>query len=199
MFCKIFIIITIMAMEVILSLILGISLSAACGFRIFVPLLIMSIASLAGHLSLNPGFQWIGTYPALIAFALATALEIAAYYIPWLDNLLDSIAIPASIVAGIIVSASCFSGMSPFLKWVLVVVAGGGSAALVQGLTVVARGISSLTTRGGTNAYLSSAEALGSAALSIMAIVVPLIVAVIIIFLIYFSIKMLLFKPRVSS
>ena len=40
-----------------LSLLLGIGLSAACGFRVFVPLLIMSLASQNGPLALAPGFE----------------------------------------------------------------------------------------------------------------------------------------------
>lgn len=187
-----------MSTEIILSIILGVSLSAACGFRVFVPLLIMSIASLAGHLTLNPGFQWIGSYPALIAFAVATVLEIAAYYIPWLDNILDSIAIPAAFVAGVIVSASCISGMSPFLKWALAVIAGGGSAAVVQGFTTVTRGISTITTKGGGNAYISTVEVVSSAVLSVLAIAVPVIVVAVVIFLVYFSIRMLIFRPKIS-
>src|ERR1051325_11169062 len=86
--------------ETVLSICLGIGLSAACGFRIFVPLLVMSIAAMSGHLALSPGFQWIATYPALLTFAVATAVEIAGYYIPWVDHALDTLATPASIVAG---------------------------------------------------------------------------------------------------
>ena len=56
-------------MDTILSVCLGIGLSAACGFRVFVPLLVMSIANLSGHLTLAHGFDWIGTYPALITFS----------------------------------------------------------------------------------------------------------------------------------
>lgn len=74
-------------METLLGLMIGIGLSAACGFRVFVPLPGMSIAALSGYLSLSPEFEWIGTWPALIAFATATVLEIAAYYIPWVDNI----------------------------------------------------------------------------------------------------------------
>src|SRR5947209_5055832 len=96
----------------LLSICLGIGLSAACGFRVFVPLLVMSIASLSGHLSLAPGFAWIGTYPALLTFAVATILEIAGYYIPWLDHALDILASPAAIVAGTVATASVVTGMS---------------------------------------------------------------------------------------
>src|SRR5215469_6263095 len=98
-------------MELLLSLCVGIGLSAACGFRVFVPLLIMSIAAKTGHLTLVPSFQWIGSDIALWTFAIATVLEIGAYYIPWLDNLLDVIATPAAITAGTIVTASMVGGM----------------------------------------------------------------------------------------
>src|SRR5436190_19684327 len=133
-------------MEIFLSLCLGIGLSAACGFRVFVPMLIMSIASLSGHLSLAHGFEWIGSYPALIAFSVATCLEVAGYYIPWLDHLLDTIATPAAIVAGTIITASMVTDVSPLLKWTLAIIAGGGAAGMVQGTTVLARGASGITT-----------------------------------------------------
>src|SRR6059058_5562952 len=102
-------------MDTALSICVGIGLSAACGFRVFVPLLIMSIASLSGHLTLAASFQWIGTYPALLTFAVATLLEITGYFIPWVDHALDTIATPAAIVAGTIVTASVVTGMSPLL------------------------------------------------------------------------------------
>src|SRR5438874_3598888 len=95
-------------METILSICAGIGLAAACGFRVFVPLLVVSIAALSGHLHLLPSFQWLGTYPALLALSVATALEIGGYYIPWLDHLLDTIATPAAVIAGTLLSASIF-------------------------------------------------------------------------------------------
>jgi hypothetical protein len=73
---------------------LGLGLAAACGFRVFVPLFAISLGALTGHIPLSPGFAWIGTIPAAIAFGTATLLEIAAYYIPWFDHLLDTIATP---------------------------------------------------------------------------------------------------------
>ncbi len=69
--------------ELILSLIIGIGLSASVGFRIFVPFLVLSVFSLLGFVNLSSGFDWIGTYPALIAFGFASLLEIIAYFIPW--------------------------------------------------------------------------------------------------------------------
>src|SRR5437763_11567122 len=109
--------------EFILALCIGVGLSAACGFRVFVPLLIMSIAASSGHLNLAPGFQWIASPAAMAAFSVATVLEVAGYYIPWVDHLLDTIATPAAIIAGTIVTASMVTGMSPFMRWTLALIA----------------------------------------------------------------------------
>src|SRR5712691_7979200 len=123
-------------METLFSVCVGVGLSAACGFRVFVPLLALSIASLSGHLHLAHGFEWVGTYPALIAFSVATAVEILGYYIPWVDHLLDTIASPAAVMAGTLITASLVTDVGPFWKWSLAIIAGGGAAGLVQGTTV---------------------------------------------------------------
>jgi hypothetical protein len=159
--------------EAVLSVMIGVGLAAACGFRIFVPLLVASVAAMAGHLELSDGFRWIGSWPAVAAFGVATVLEIAAYYVPWLDNLLDSIATPAAVVAGILVMAACVTDMSPFLKWTLAVVAGGGAAGAVQALTVTTRGASTATTGGVANPAVSTAEAASAAAVSTASVTVP--------------------------
>lgn len=160
-------------MEVLLSVCLGIGLSAACGFRIFVPLLVMSIAANSGHLQLAPSFAWIGSPAAVVSFGVATVLEITAYYVPWLDHFLDTLATPSAIVAGTIVTASMVSGVSPMLKWTLAVIAGGGIAGAVQTTTVLARGLSFATTGGLGNPLVATAELGGSILTSIAAILAP--------------------------
>lgn len=162
-------------METILSLCVGIGLSAACGFRVFVPLLVTSLAAYSGHLNLAPGFEWIGSYPALITFSVATALEIGGYYIPWVDHFLDTVATPAAIVAGTIVTASFVTDVSPFLKWTLAVIAGGGAATLVQGSTVLLRGASTVTTGGLANPLFATAELAGSLVTSVLSLIAPLV------------------------
>jgi hypothetical protein len=159
----------------LLSICLGIGLSAACGFRVFVPLLVMSLASLSGHLALTPGFQWIGTYAALITFAVATAVEVAGYYIPWVDHALDTLASPASIIAGTIVTASIVTGMSPLLKWSLAIIAGGGAAGAIQGATVAARAASTAVTGGLGNPVVATVELGAAAVTSVVAVVAPLL------------------------
>src|SRR5207302_9281297 len=106
-----------MRMETLLSICVGIGLSAACGFRVFVPLLALSIASLSGHLPLAHGFEWIGSYPALLALSVATCVEILGYYIPWLDHVLDAIASPAAVLAGTLITAATVTDIGPFGKW----------------------------------------------------------------------------------
>lgn len=150
-------------------------MSAACGFRVFVPLMIMSLAAQSGHLSLAPSFQWIGSDPAVIAFTVATILEIAGYYVPWLDNFLDIVATPAAIVAGTIVTASIVTDMSPFLKWTLAVIAGGGAAGAIQAMTVFIRGTSSASTGGLANPLFATAELGGSILTSTLSIFMPVL------------------------
>lgn len=173
-------------METLLSFCVGIGLSAACGFRVFMPLLVISVAAKAGHLTLAPGFEWVGTYPALVAFATATVLEIAGYYIPWVDNALDTIATPAAVIAGIVVMASMVQGMSPFLKWTLAVIAGGGAAGLVQVTTGMTRFASSATTGGLGNSIISTIEAAGSFILSVLAVLVPFLAVLIVLAILFY-------------
>ncbi len=172
-----------------LSVFLGVGLAAACGFRIFIPLLIMSIASLSGQLALSPEFEWIATYPALAAFTIATIFEVAAYYIPWIDNLLDAIAIPAATIAGTIVMASAVSDVSPFMKWALAVIVGGGVAGTIQGFTSITRIASTATTGGLGNPVVSTAEAGGSIVMSILAITLPIVAVIAVVVIIFFAFR----------
>ena len=181
-------------MDLLLSLCIGIGLSAACGFRVFVPLLIMSIAAKTGHLTLVPAFQWIGSDIALWTFAIATILEVGAYYIPLVHHVLDVLATPVAITAGIIITASMVGGMSPFLKWTLAVIAGGGTAGLVHGATAVTRGASTATTGGIANPIFATIELGGSFLTSVFAVIAPVATIVILALILLLVAKMLL--PR---
>ena len=189
-------------MEALLMVLLGIGLSATCGFRVFIPLFGMGLAAQSGHLTLAPEFAWIGEPAALIAFGAAAGLEIAAYYIPWVDNLLDSIASPAAVVAGVIVSAAVMTDMSPVLKWSLALIAGGGAAATVQGITVVVRGASSASTGGAANPVVSTGEAAVAVAGTSLSILSPVVAVVLLaLFVSYVGGKILtkMRKPKAAS
>ena len=185
-------------MEVLLSVCLGLGLAAACGFRVFVPFLILNLAARSGYVALDGSFEWIASTPALITLAVATTLEIAAYYVPWLDNLLDSVATPAAVVAGIVATASVVTGIDPYLKWSLAVIAGGGVAGAVQSTTVAARGASSLTTAGFGNPLVTTAEIGGSGLLSGMAVGLPAFTALVVLLLLVLALRRL-FRRKAAA
>jgi hypothetical protein len=178
-------------METILGFAIGIGLSAACGFRVFVPLLIMNLAALSGQIYLPSGFAWIGSIYATIAFGTATIIEVLGYYIPGIDHVLDIIATPAAIAAGTITTASMAFDLSPFLKWTLALIAGGGIAGFVQGTTVALRANSSMATAGTGNPLISTLELVGAIILAILAIIVPFICLVLIVIFFIFVFRKL--------
>lgn len=165
-------------MDIVIGICIGISLSAACGFRVFVPPLVMSIAALSGHLTLSPGFEWIGTYEALTAFAIATGIEVSGYYIPWVDHLLDLLSTPIAIGTGTAITASMFGHADPLVQWTVAIIAGGGSAGIVEGLTNMTRIFSTTTTGGIANPLLATGELLTSIFLSVFGIALPIFTVV---------------------
>src|ERR1051326_4266693 len=178
-------------MDLLTSIVLGIGLSAACGFRVFVPMLFVSVAAMSGHLALAPGFQWLATYPAILTFAVATVLEIGGYYVPFLDHVLDTLATPAAIVAGTVITAAMITKMDPLLKWTLALIAGGGVAGLIQGSTVLTRVTSTATTGGFGNPLFATLEFGGSAVTSFMAFLLPwFTAALVVVFVIFFGKKL---------
>ena len=172
----------------VLSVGLGLGLAAACGFRLFVPLLVLSLGARYGLVPLAGGWEWVASTPAALAFGTATIVEVAAYYIPWLDHLLDLVATPAAVVAGMVVSASVIADLPPLLKWTAVMIGGGGVAALVQGMTVALRAGSGVTTGGLGNPVVATGELAGATLTSVVAIVLPwlaLLVLVVALALVY--------------
>lgn len=178
-------------MEALIGIIVGLGLAASCGFRVFVPMLVMSIAAKAGHLHLSEGWSWIGSWPALVCFGVATLVEIGGYCIPWIDNLLDTLSSPAAVIAGTIAAAACVSDMSPWLKWATAIIAGGGAAAVVQSLTVAVRGTSTAATGGIGNPIVAMVELALSAFFSIFAIVAPILAILLLCVVGYFLVRRL--------
>ena len=173
-----------MNFETILSICLGIGLASASGFRVFLPVFALSLASYFGVIPLNENWSWIGGLPALISFGAAMIFEIGAYYIPFVDNLLDTIAIPLATVAGFVVMASTMVDISPTMTTILAIIAGSGSATAFQGLTTTTRLASSVKTAGLGNPVVSTAETGTAITLSSLAIFLP-IVAVILVVIIF--------------
>jgi len=171
-------------LELPLSIVLGVGLAAATGFRVFLPMLIVSAAAYTGHLPLSDSFAWLGTGPALTMLSVATLVEILAYYIPGVDNLLDTLATPAALVATTVVSAAVMTDVPPMVKWTAAIIAGGGVAGLTQGTTAIVRANSTVLTGGIGNFAISTAELVGAILVSLLALAAPLAaLAVVILFL----------------
>ena len=176
-------------MESLIALCMGVTLSAACGFRAFVPPLAMSIAVRDGNYPIAEGFEWIGSDVALVTLSIATIIEILAYYIPVVDNFLDTIEIPTVLAVGTMLTAASLGDIDPVLRWTIALVAGGGAAEMVEGFTVLTRLASTTTTAGLGNPLVSTTEAMSSTTLSMMAINVPIIAAIVIGIVLYFAVN----------
>lgn len=168
-------------LDTLISLMLGISLSAACGFRVFVPLLVLSAAAVIGHVDLPPEFDWIETDHALILFTAASILEVGGYYIPWLDHTLDLLSTPAAILAGTLVTAAATPDMNPLVQWTTAILAGGGAAGLTKGMSNVMRVISTAISGGLTNPVIATIELVAAVVLALLAVTVP-VVAILVVF-----------------
>ncbi|HET7812374.1 MAG TPA: DUF4126 domain-containing protein [Steroidobacteraceae bacterium] len=162
-------------LDTLLSITLGVALAAATGFRVFLPLLVTSVAAYTGHLHLADSFAWLGTPAALAMLAVAAVVEVLAYYIPAVDNLLDALTTPLALVAGTVVSAAVITDMPPLVKWSTAIIAGGGAAALTQGVTTLVRAKSTAFTAGLGNPVVSTAEMLAAATISLLALAAPLL------------------------
>jgi Domain of unknown function (DUF4126) len=184
----------------LIELMLAISLSAATGFRVFVPLLALSAASVFGHFDLPSNFDWIENPEALGLFAIAATLEIIGYSIPWFDHALDILATPAAILAGTIVAASVAPDMNPLVQWTLALVAGGGTAGLTKGILNLLRGTSTAASGGLANPIFAALELAMSILLSALAITVPVVAGVVVIALFGFAIyKLVQLVSRIRS
>lgn len=174
-----------------LSIALGVGLAAATGFRLFLPMLIVSVAAHTGHLSLDERFAWLATSSALIMLSVAALLEILAYYVPAVDNVLDTLATPASLVAGTVISAAVMTDVPPMVKWTAAVIAGGGVAGLTQGVTALLRAKSTVLTGGAGNVVLSTAELVGALLVSLLALAAPLAALGLVIFFLYLGTRLI--------
>ena len=177
------------AIDLLLSIALGIGLAAAVGFRVFLPMLVMSVAAYTGHLTLSSGFAWLATPAALTMLGVAALLEILAYYIPGVDNLLDAIATPAALIAGTVVSAAVMTDLPPIVKWTTAVIAGGGAAGLTQGLTSLLRAKSTLTTAGLGNHLIATGEIGGALLLALLALAAPLLAVGVVALFCWFAVR----------
>lgn len=176
--------------DLVLSIVLGVGLAAATGFRVFLPLLIVSGAAYAGQVSLDESFAWLGTPAALIMLSTAALVEIAAYYVPGVDNLLDTLATPGAFVAGTVVSAAVMTDLPPMVKWTAAVIAGGGIAGFTQSITAMLRANSTVLTSGLGNPVIATAELIAATLIPFLALVAPLAALAVVMLLLWLAMRM---------
>ncbi|MCJ7597311.1 MAG: DUF4126 domain-containing protein [Methyloceanibacter sp.] len=182
--------------DLALSVALGIGLAAATGFRIFLPMLVTSIAANTGHLPLAESFAWLGTPAALIVLGVAALAEIMAYYIPGVDNLLDTLATPAALVAGTVISAAVITDLPPMVKWATAIIAGGGVAGLMQSMTALLRAKSTVFTGGIGNPVIATTELGSSLFVSLLALIAPFVALLLVVLFLWLALRFLLRLTR---
>ncbi len=162
-----------MTFTTLLSIALGIGLAASAGFRVFLPLFALSLSAYFGLWPINENWQWLASTPALIILGVATLVEITAYLIPYVDHLLDTLAVPLAGLAGTAVMASTTADLSPAVTWTLAIIAGGGAAAAIKGATATTRVASTATTGGLANPIVSAAETGTAVFMTVLSLFVP--------------------------
>ena len=168
----------------ILSAFMGIGLAAATGFRVFLPMFAVSLASYMGWIPMNESFEWLDGVPVLITTGIATVIEILAYYIPVIDHLLDTMSVPMATLAGSVMFASQFADIGTFPQWTLALIAGGGTAAAISSGFAGTRAASTATTGGLGNSVVATTETAGAGLMSILAMAAPIIAFIVTIILI---------------
>jgi Domain of unknown function (DUF4126) len=167
--------------HIISAVALGIALSACCGFRIFIPMLAAAVAAYNHWFTFSEDMQWLGSVPAIICFATAAIVEVAAYYFPFLDNILDAAATPLAIAAGTILAFAIIpvQNHEPMLRWVTALIAGGATAGTIHVGTGLLRLFSTKATLGTGNPLVATGENAVAVTVSILSFVVPVIIAIV--------------------
>lgn len=187
-------------MDIAIGICLGLGLAASCGFRVFVPLLISNIASMAGIVHIGGGFEWMGSWPAFAIFLTATVAEIGAYYIPVLDNALDTVSIPLATIAGTLLSVTFITDVPPMVQWTLGIIVGGGSAAVIKTGASMARLKSTAFTAGLANWIIATIEHIASIVMSVLTILIPIVMGIFALGVLgYFAFRLTAKKKRTGT
>jgi Domain of unknown function (DUF4126) len=176
-------------LTILLSVATGLALAAAAGFRAFVPLLAAGLAIHFGWAEPAHGFDWLGEPVVLVALSVATVTEIAAYYVPGVDHVLDLIGAPVAVAAGIVAAAGVMAGLPDWLHWLTAIGAGGAVATAGHALNAVGRAKTGAASGGVGNPVYATAELGGSVLLSAVAFVLPLLAVIAVIALAVWAVQ----------
>ena len=154
---------------------MGISLAACAGLRAFLPLLVVGIGGRLDWIPLTSHFEWLASTPALVVFSVAVVAEFVGDKVPWFNNLLDVLQTFVKPVAGTILAASVLTELTPLQATILGLITGGSVAGGVHLMKAKTRLVSSATTAGVGNPFLSFIEDIGAFIGSLGAVLLPLL------------------------
>ena len=188
------------SLESLVAVAIGIGLAAATGFRVFAPFLIAGLAARWGLLPLSAGFEWLSSTGALVTLGTASVAEIAAYYVPGVDHLLDLFASPAAVIAGIVASAAAMADIPPAILWPIAIIGGGGVAGLAKASSAVVRAKAGITTAGLANPVVATGETAGALTVAVAAVVIPVVCLIVVsVIVLWLARRALRFMSRTTS
>jgi hypothetical protein len=174
------------------SLALGVALAACAGLRAWLPLLLAGCAARVGLLQLGASFDFIASNQALALFTVATLVEIAADKLPALDHALDTVSTVIRPAAGALLAASVMWKISdPLTALALGVAVGAPSALVPHAAKSALRAGSTALTGGLANPFLSFVEDVLAFVFFLLAVVVPIAVALLVLAFAVFVVRRL--------
>jgi uncharacterized membrane protein len=169
---------------ILLALVSGVAIAAACGLRAFLPLLLLGLAARFGLIHLRPGAEWMAGDTALWALGIAAVLEVVSDKVPVVDHALDAIGTLLRPAAAWLGSFAVLAGWGSPWAQIAALVLGAGALA-VHGLKAKTRLGSTVATAGHANPVLSVLEDSGVLVLVAAAILVPLVALALVLALVW--------------
>lgn len=131
-------------MSLTLSIVFGSLLSAACGLRVFIPFLCLSLFTAGNLIILPESWSWITSAETFHFLIAATIIEIIASYFPVFSVFYKTITIPLALISGIAIMGFFLLdvniGISPLLRWTLATIFGGTLATLFRSGSIMIDG-----------------------------------------------------------
>jgi hypothetical protein len=162
-----------MSDELLSNILLGLSLSAACGLRAFVPAALVSAAVLTGHAVPSSGFLWLGSPVTLTILCLAGAAEIAASLTTAGARFLDLVSTPLAMIVGSLLVMAVSHAPNVVMAILLPVVVGLVVSGLSQSVVSLLRSRAIESSGGRGRMTSTGVETVGAAILAAAGLLAP--------------------------
>jgi len=156
------------------SLLAAFGLAGAAGLNAWIPLLAAGLLDRAGQLQLAEPYDAIATTPGLIVLGTLFVLDFVGDKVPAIDSLLHAVGTVVHPASGAIVFAGPTETPTDIPSIVLFAL-GASVAGSLHATRATIRPASTTLTAGAGNPVLSLGEDLSSAALSVLAVLAPLV------------------------